>query len=94
MAQVFGFISVLVFLSNFSSMGPNGLMAFLTAFKTCVFLGSLGLKLTRVSKREVVGLNYVLVPILVLLTGFVFFFFRQWSIALWALGVDLPSPGG
>lgn len=75
-AQVFGLIFVLVFLGNFSSIDPSSWMALSMASIPFVFLGSLGLRLTRVSRQEVMGLSLVFVSVSFLSISFIFFFLR------------------
>ncbi len=64
MAQVLDLI--FVFLGNPSNIDLSSWMAFLMTSITFVFLGGLGLRLTRVGKREILRLSFVFVPILVL----------------------------
>lgn len=75
----------LYFFGNFSGIDPRSKMAPLRASMIFVFLGCLGLRLTRISKRGVLGLSFVFIPIPVLLTCFVLFFLRRWPIAFWHL---------
>lgn len=71
-AQTLGFI--LVFLCNPSNINPNGCIAPLSTFKMLDFFGSLGLRLT-ISKRGIVGLSFVFIPVPVFPIGIVFFVF-------------------
>lgn len=93
MAQVFGLIFVFVIYGNLDRINPSSWIVLSTASMPFVFLENLDLRLTHVSRRGFMGLSLVLVSVLVLLTGFIFFFLRGWPIALWIPGVDLPSPG-
>ena len=74
-AQIFGFI--FVFLNNLSGIDPGSWIAFLTTFMTFIFFGDLSLWLIYAGSRGVVKLSvvFVFIPMLVLLTGFIFFFF-------------------
>ena len=77
MTHVFYLVFVFVFLCNLNHIDLSGLMAPLVAYITFVFLGSLSLRLTYISRRGVVGLSFIFIFILVLPTCFVFFFLNQ-----------------
>ncbi len=65
----------------------------LTVFMTLIFLIGQGLKLT-ISKRGIVGLNLVFIPVLMFLINVVLIFLDRQSVALLALEIDLFSPRG
>ncbi len=88
MVLVFGF--VLVFLCYLCDIDPSSWIisiAFLVAF---ILLGglhlSLGLKLTGISRRGIVGLSFVSIPMILLVLTGVLFFGR--SVPLWAPGIN------
>ncbi len=65
---------VFVFLSNFSDINPNGLIA----SSTVAMMLSRGLDLSLIcvsSRKGIVGLSFIFVPITMLLIGLVFIFF-------------------
>ena len=74
MVQTLGFI--FVFLINLSDINPNSWIVSSMASIIFIFFESLGLWLICVSSREIVGFSFVFVfvPVLVLLTSFIFFF--------------------
>ena len=73
MAQVFDLIFFLIFLGNLNSIDSYNFIASSAAFIMLVFFRGLGLKLIDISKQRVMGLSLILIPILVHLTGFIFF---------------------
>ncbi len=84
MIQVLG----LVFLSHFYGVDLSSWVASLPVIFVLVFFGGLGLRLTCVSRREIVGLSFVSILILPILPiSFVIVLFCQ-SIALWAPKID------
>ena len=74
MAQVFGFIFVIIFFCYINDINPINLMTFLIVFIRFVFLKCLNLRLT-ISKREIVRIMVVFIPIPMLLIGFIFLSF-------------------
>ena len=73
-AQVFGFGFVFVFFANLNSIDLSSWMALLATSMTLVFLRRMGWRLIYISKQKFVKLSFIFVPMLVLLTGFLFFF--------------------
>ena len=93
LAQVLSFI--LIFLAHFSEVDLNGSMTssmiFLIIF---LFFESLSLELTYINRRAIVGLNFILVPILILSISLVFIFICSRFIVLQTFKVDFLSLNG
>ena len=75
MTSILSLIFVLVFLGNLNGINPSSWITSLIIFMMFVFLKSLGLRLTYVSKQGIVGLSLVFVSILVFSTDFFFVVF-------------------
>lgn len=85
-AQVF-FVFLIINYCN--GVDLNGWIASLTFFIPLVFLEDLGLRMTGISKRRIMGHNFVYI----LLINFIFFFFSRWLITFWILRVNLLNLG-
>ncbi len=90
-AQVLGLIFVFIFFGNLSGIDLSGWMASSMTSMTFVFLGGLGLRLTCISRRRIVGLSLVSIPMLLINLIFVFLDWRP--ITFWAPGVNLSLKG-